>query len=314
MPSSWRTSNAPPDSERKASRWPHLPGFYLNLEFKVSSSDHDKERGASLTYTSRNMRERERARARTRANTHSGNSSGPSISTPGPLHASQQPHYRQEPQQQQQQQERSQDLRISTEGSELWRSAPPAINDRNQQPLSPVSPLSPVASPISAHRILDDVSPADYFERPSPSTPGRYRLGGDDLPWSTPSSYWNAEPDASESTCVDPARTSAEPCRSPPPPRRNEDAERAGELSELQQAMMTVDSMGEDRWDPWMWDGVGGRSRRPMSVGWAVSSNDALQSSFSPSLGSPLPPPYVVSQWEHSSRKRVAVEGPYGPS
>ncbi|KAB8293076.1 hypothetical protein EYC80_007435 [Monilinia laxa] len=297
------SSNTPdPPVPEKKSRWPHLPGFYFNVEFKVSTSDNDKGHGASLKYASKNMKERERARA----NTHLGDTPAP-ISTPSPPPASQEPCYHQAPQSQL---GRSKALRIKTDIPGRGRSAPVTVYDRGYS-ISPVSPLTPDISPIQQQASeIPEQTLTDHSERPLPSTPGRFRLGGDDLPWSTPFSYWNAEPDTSES--VGPTRMSIEPYQSPPSTRRNEDSELAEDLSELQQAMMTVDSMDGDSWDPWKWSSAGNTSAAPKSIGWAVSSEDALQSLATPSTNNHPPPPYVVSQWEHSSRTMVAAERPRG--
>lgn len=285
-----------PIPERKSSRWPPSPGVYVNVEFKVPMSENDKGHGASLRYTSKNMRERERARK----NVQLGNSSIPAILTPGRPQPSQQPHYQQRPQQQQQ---RTRGLVIRTETAERGRSAPPIMNDRSD-PVSPVSPMSSFGSPIQQRVVtFPRQNLADRFDRPLPPTPGKFRLGEDGLPWSTTPSYWNAKPDTSES--VDSTPRSIESLQSPSSARRNEDPKRVRELSELQQAMMTVDSMSSDVWDPWMWDSVGDLPRGPRSIGWAVSSNDA-----SNSPKAPPPPPYVVSQWEESYNKRMAAGRP----
>ncbi|ESZ96200.1 hypothetical protein SBOR_3421 [Sclerotinia borealis F-4128] len=302
MSTSWNTSNQPyPD--RESSGWLAAPGVYVNVEFKVSMSENDKICGASLRYTSRNMRERERARANTH---HLSNAPIPSILTPGHHQPNQSPRYYQKSPQQQ---ERTRGLGIRTEIPERGRSAPPSSNDRSH-PISPVSPMSAVISPLQ-QRIVNSPRQTltDRLDRPLPSTPGRFRLGEDNLPWSTPPSYWIAEPDASAS--VGPTRMSIEPYQAPPPTtRRNEDPQRVRELSELQQAMMTVDSMSHDVWEPWMWDSVGDMPRGPRSIGWAVSSNDASDSPAPSSPDIPPPPPYVVSQWENACEKRVAAGRP----
>ncbi|CAD6455802.1 f55ac787-b668-4f2b-a643-c77161c08826-CDS [Sclerotinia trifoliorum] len=294
---------------QKSSCWPSAPGVYVNVEFKVSMSENDRGHGASLRYTSRNMKERERARA----NTHLGGRPIPSILTPGypqPNHPSRQ---QQRPQQQQ---ERDRGLSIGLETPERGRSAPPTMNDRRQpvSPVSPVSPMSAIDSPIQQRIVnLPRQNIMDRLDQPLPSTPGRFRLGEDDLPWSTPPSYWNAKPDTSES--VGPIRLSIEPYHPPQAPqvppnttptKRNEDPQRVRELSELQQAMMTVDSISNDVWDSWMWESVGEMPRGPRSIGWAVSSNDAPDSPSSPTPETPPPPPYVVSQWEHACGRRIA--------
>ncbi|KAF7915690.1 uncharacterized protein EAE98_011033 [Botrytis deweyae] len=299
----------PPNPQQKSSsRWPTAPGVYVNVEFRVSMSENDKGHGASLRYASRNMRERERARA----NTHLGGKPIPSILTPGHPQPNNPSQYQQKLQQQR---DLNRGLSIGMETPGRGRSAPPTMNDRTQpiSPVSPVSPMSAVGSPIQ-HRIvnLPRQNIMDRLDRPLPSTPGRFRLGEDDLPWSTPPSYWNAEPDTSES--VGPTLTSIETFQSyqpsPTTARRTEDPKRVRELSELQQAMMTVDSIDNDVWDPWMWDSVGDMPRGPRSIGWAVSSNDASGLPASSSLKTPPPPPYVVSQWENACQKRVTTTRP----
>ncbi|TGO49042.1 hypothetical protein BOTNAR_0447g00070 [Botryotinia narcissicola] len=264
----------PPNPQQRSSRWPTAPGVYVNVEFRVSMSENDKGHGASLRYASRNMRERERARA----NTHLGGKPIPSILTPGhpqPNNPSQYQHKLQ------QQRDFERGLSIGMETPGRGRSAPPTMNDRTQ-PISPVSPVSPMSAV------------------------------GNDLPWSTPPSYWNAEPDTSES--VGPTITSIETFQpyqpSPTTARRTEDPKRVRELSELQQAMMTVDSIDNDVWYPLMWDSVGDMPRGPRSIGWAVSSNDASGSPNSPSPKTPPPPPYVVSQWENACQKRITTTRP----
>ncbi|APA14246.1 predicted protein [Sclerotinia sclerotiorum 1980 UF-70] len=296
----------PPHPHQKSSCWPSAPGVYVNVEFKVSMSENDKGHGASLRYTARNMKERERARA----NTHLGGRPIPSILTPGYPQPNHPCRHQQRPQQQQ---ERDRGLSIGLETPERGRSAPPTMNDRRQpvSPVSPVSPMSAIDSPIQQRMVnLPRQNIMDRLDQPLPSTPGRFRLGEDDLPWSTPPSYWNAKPNTSES--VGPTRISIETPHSSQTPtnatptKRTEDPQRVRELSELQQAMMTVDSISNDVWDPWMWESVGEMPRGPRSIGWAVSSNDAIDSPGSASPKIPPPPPYVVSQWEHACGRRIA--------
>jgi hypothetical protein len=286
MATSWDSSYPP--RAQKNSRWPGAPGVYVNVELRVSRSEHDKIHGGALTYASKNMKGR--------IDTVENDPSIPSILTPG-RHQPNQPRY------QQRHQERTRGLAIRTsETPERGRSAPPTMSDRSC-PISPLTPDSPVG-------YRDSLTQPTIMERPLPPTPGRFRLGDDDLPWSTPPSYWNAQP--TEPANVRPSHRSLEP-----PPRRLEDPQRVRDLSELQQAMMTVDSLSHDVWDPWMWDSVGDLPRGPRSIGWAVSSNDApnspnlsFSSPVSPVSPPPPPPPYVVSQFEHACGRRAAAQRP----
>lgn len=79
------------------------------------------------------------------------------------------------------------------------------------------------------------------------------------------------------------------------PPRSLDDPLRVRDLEDLHQAMMTVDSLGNDGWEPWTWDSVGDMPRGPRSIGWAIRSEEA------PSRAAISgPPPYVVSQWDQA--------------
>jgi len=118
-----------------------------------------------------------------------------------------------------------------------------------------------------------------------PPLPSQYRLGEHGLPWSTEPWYRPDSPGFSAPTTSDIELEN----------RRGEDPQRVRDLEELHQAMMTVDSISHDELEPWIWESVGETPRGPRSLGWAVSSNDAME-------GNPRspPPPYVVSQWETS--------------
>lgn len=59
---------------------------------------------------------------------------------------------------------------------------------------------------------------------------------------------------------------------------RDEDPQRVRELENLHQAMMTVDSLDEGGWDAWTWESVGDTPRGPRGLGWAISSDDMLDS------------------------------------
>jgi hypothetical protein len=184
-----------------------------------------------------------------------------------------------------QQQERQRGLGVRTrEQHERGSSAPPALSDR-LQPISPVSPISMLHHTSSM--------PIGWSERPLPPVPSRFRLGEEGLPWSTEPWYRAPEPEFVTPTIVDIELDDT----------LGEDPQRVRELESLQQAMMTVDSLPHEGWEPWTWDSVGDMPRGPRSLGWAVRSTDAVvPPSFSPSFSpsSPPPPPYVVSQWDHA--------------
>lgn len=85
-----------------------------------------------------------------------------------------------------------------------------------------------------------------------------------------------------------------------PQSRRLDDPQRVRDLETLHQAMMTVDSLGNDGWEPWTWESVGDMPRGPRSIGWAVSSEDAPSRAPIAPDAPVEPPPYVVSQWEQA--------------
>jgi len=213
-------------------------------------------------------------------------------------------------------------------------SAPPTITDRTQ-PISPVSPVSPLimspfmspfehttslplelgfdmpcseitfqrSAPIESILAPERPVPQDNrrtnqlrinrerMDQELPPSPSHFRLGEDDLPWSVPAWYRVPEPGLSGPPVPNvPAESS-----------KLDDPQRVRDLETLHQAMMTVDSLSAEAWDDPSWQGFGDMPSGPRSLGWAVASTDAQR----PTLSSPGPPPYVVSQWEQrNSRSR----------
>jgi hypothetical protein len=276
---------------RTSSRFP-APGVFVNVEFGVSFSASDRPHTASVSYTSRRMQERmerhqrEEARrsrdAQERMERHQlvalQTEPIPPILIPG--------HGRvfERQTRHEQQQERQRDLHVRTREHERGSSAPPSLSLSDRlQPISPVSPIGNLHHTSSM--------PIEWSERPLPPVPSRFRLGEEGLPWSTEPWYRGPEPEEPEfatPTMVDIELDD----------RLGEDPQRVRELESLHQAMMTVDSLSNDGWEPWTWDSVGDMPRGPRSLGWAVRSMDPVVSpTFSPT--SPPPPPYVVSQWDH---------------
>lgn len=288
---------------RTSSRW-QPPGIFLNVEFGVSFSPDDRAHTAGIKYTSRRMEERlheERMRRQ-----HEG---GYYYRQPGELQqlatlgalmpgpeapGESGDDFQAERQTRHQQQQRQRRLGVRTrEQHERGTSAPPSLTDRNL----PVSPLTvnyiPHIAPIQhtqsmpLERINTQSLSVERTNQPLPPTPSQFRLGEEDMPWSTPAWYRSPEQPAFASPSV--ASMSQEN-------GRMEDPQRVRELETLHQAMMTVDSLDHDGWEPWTWDSVGDMPRGPRSIGWAVSSRDAPPGS--PPV--PAPPPYVVSQWEQA--------------
>ena len=184
-------------------------------------------------------------------------------------------------------------------------SAPPSLSDHSDS-ISPInSPVSSMATfsqgTFSQFGGLQHTSSMpiggieDRLERPLPPLPSQFRLGEDGLPWTTEPWYIEQEP-ASEYGNQTMAGIELEN-------RRQEDPQRARDLGALQQAMMTVDSLpNEDAWEPWSWDTEGEMPRGPMSLGWAVRSEDS-RSGMSPRG----PPPYVVAQFEQALARGIAL-------
>ncbi len=269
---------------RTSSRLP-APGVFMKVEFGVSFSNSDRPHTASISYASRNMQERLARQQRqqedfylqSRDHAHYEEEfRGPH---PAPLLPGS---YRmEEHHNRQRQQRRQQGLGVRTrEQHERGSSAPPSLSDR----LAPISPVSPIS-----HIQHTSSMPLDgRMERPLPPLPSRFRLGEEDLPWSTEPWY---QPSESENAAPTVGMVGLELEN-----RRGEDPQRVRELETLHQAMMTVDSLANDTWDPWTLDSVGDFPRGPRSLGWAVSTTDS-RGPVSP-LSPPPPPPYVVSQWE----------------
>jgi hypothetical protein len=259
---------------RTSSRFP--PGIFVNVEVGVAFPRSDKAHTASLNYVSRGMRER-LYRQQHEELLRQYPLQHPPILMPA---SGQYPdrHARQH------HQNRPPRLSVRTRDyHERGSSAPPALSDR-LRPISPISPMSPIGS---IHGITHTSSmPVRGSERPLPPLPSRFRLGEDGLPWSTEPWYRPASPGYEAPTVVGIELEDS----------RGEDPQRVRELEALHQAMMTVDSLPHDGWEPWTWDSVGEMPRGPRSLGWAVSRDDSTLSPAS----SPPPPPYVVSQWERS--------------
>lgn len=280
---------------RTSSRWA-APGIFVNVEFGVSFTEEHRTHTASMKYTSRRMEERlheERIRQQYEQGLHQQH---PTILMPAHgIHQEHQARYLQQQAAHAQQQERQRRLGVRTrEQHERGTSAPPTVTDRTQ-PISPISPISPIGSIRHTSSM-----PMDRTNQALPPTPSQFRLGEADLPWSMPPWYRSPEPELTSPTVP---RVEVEP-----PARRLDDPQRVRDLETLHQAMMTVDSLNNDGWEPWTWDSVGDMPRGPRSIGWAVSSEDApSREPISPDFDQP--PAYVVSQWEqafgrHRSRPR----------
>ena len=253
---------------RTSSRF-QAPGIFVNFEFGVSFSPNDGPHTASLHYTSSNMQDRLNLQQQDR---YSRRNQHPSLLVPGnPRHPEWQTRHQQE-----QQQQRTLGIR-AREVRERGSSAPPTMSDR----LHPISPVSPIGTIYHTTR-----SSTQGSERPLPPLPSRFRLGDDELPWSTEPWYSDPEPEIHSPATVDIELEE----------RRGEDPQRVRDLGALHHAMMTVDSLSHDGWEPWTWDTVGGMPRGPRSLGWAVRSSEPADVPVS----SPPPPPYVVSQWEEA--------------
>lgn len=270
---------------RTSSRFP--PGIYVNVQVGVSCSKGNRPHTASINYATRSMRERLYRQQQEEQWRLLELQQHPQILMPANGQYSVR-HSRQH------QYERERRLTVRTrEQHERGSSAPPALSDR-LQPISPIGPIYP-RDPIPGIAHTQSL-PTGATERPLPPLPSRFRLGEDGLPWSTEPWYQPQSPGFAAPTVVGIQNED----------RRGEDPQRVRELGALHAAMMTVDSMPHEGWEPWTWDSVGDMPRGPRSLGWAVSRDDSVLSPVSqasapsaPSVASP-PPPYVVSQWEQS--------------
>jgi hypothetical protein len=285
----WDTS-FPPPRVPQTSRMP-TPGIFVNVEFGVSlNTQRDRVHIGALRFGSKNVqskiqRKRDEQFRQQRLQRQQQEELFFETTPTSLMPAS--GFYMQE-QSLNQDQERPQRLTVRTQ-YERGSSAPPTLSDRHI-PLSPIgsiSPMSPV-SPITTIQQIQHVSSAPFegYERPLPSVPALFRLGEDGLPWSTEPFYRPQSPECVRASMVDIDGDHG----------RGEDPQRIRELESLQQAMMTVDTLPNDGWEPWTWDSVGDMPRGPRSIGWAVRSETTRSTPISP----PPPPPYVASQWEES--------------
>lgn len=225
------------------------------------------------------------------------------------------------------------------EQHERGSSAPPDIINQDVPPSGySVSPMSGQQSTSTFQPFPSAPQnrsiPPESINRPLPHTPATYRLGEAGLPWSVPPWYHPQEVDLTSPSLSPPTTFrsnpprisptisvatsrsnrsissgrepwSAEPMRSPDwgtENRREEDPQRIGELAQLHQAMMSVDTIQQDGWEPWTWeDGVGDMPRGPRSLGWAISTNQVPRE-INPSS---TPQRYITDQWRPKSSGEV---------
>jgi hypothetical protein len=275
---------------RTSSRFP--PGIFVNVQVGVACSKEDRAHTASINYATRSMRERlylQEQEEQWR------------LLYSQPQHESMMPangQYTVRHSRHHHQQHRERRLTVRTrEQHERGSSAPPALSDR-LQPITPVSPIGPIypRDPIPGLAHTHSL-PTPGTERPLPPLPSRFRLGEDDLPWSTDPWYQPQSPGFRAPSILSIEHED----------RRGEDPQRVRELEALHAAMMTVDSIPHDGWEPWTWDNAGEMPRGPLSLGWAVSRDDSTLSPVSPPSGTPAPPPYAVSQWEQQYGRSTGV-------
>ena len=310
---SWEPASTHPP--RTSSRQWYAPGLFVNVDFAVSFGQNHKTHNASMTYTSKRMEAKLAEESRRRYEQGLYQQQHPAILTPG--YNVTQEHQARYLQQQQaahvQRQKQQRRLAVNTrEQYGRATSAPPTVTDRTQpiSPVSPISPMSPIAtlrhnsstinptrhspSPLTSSNVNGPMRhtsslPIGRKDQALPPSPSQFRLGEDDLPWSTPAWYRSPEPEN--------ASLAVPRAQDEPPVRRLDDPQRVRDLGTLQQAMMTIDSLENDGWEPWTWDSVGDMPRGPRSLGWAVSSNDApSREVIAASLD--RPPSYNISQWE----------------
>ncbi len=312
-------SSFPPRASSK------VPGICVNVEFGVSFAQGDRAHVAGLRFGTRNMQDKvQRRREEKFQEQRLRRQQQDELffeSTPISLMPAN--GFYMQGRQRNQEEERPQRLAVRTQ-YERGSSAPPTLSDRHI-PLSPIgtiSPLVPMSPRPPGSPIISPVSPISiqhvssmplpqydgpFFpvqrptpvqrslppqrlpsqQRPLPPVPSRFRLGEDGLPWSTEPFYRPQSPETAPGN----VRASMVDIGLDNP--RGEDPQRVRELESLQQAMMTVDSLPNDGWEPWTWDSVGDIPRGPRSIGWAVRSGENTRSTpISP------PPPYAFSQWE----------------
>lgn len=295
------------EPQRPPSRWP-APAIHVHIEFGVSFTPNDPPHTRSMKYTSNNMNERierQRREELTRGGQESlsqGSYRGQQHNHQLQLQQSQRDfHHQQQQRHSSYNQQNTRSLTVSTRGArERGSSAPPFL-----PPISPVSPMSSYRNSVTWNEspYRNNIQP-ESRERPLPPVPSRFRLGEDDLPWSTPA--WYRSPDVENFN----APSSSVDSSMPLSPRRSEDPRRVRELEDLHLAMMTVDSLGNDDWETWTWgEGIGEIPRGPRSLGWAVSSTEEVPDLYAAERQAttpqpPPPPPYVVSQWERTTFER----------
>lgn len=257
------------------------PAIYVHFEFGVSWTPRNAPRNHQLTYMSKSMRDRAHQFPRQipPANTNfltapmSSQPQGPVLLHQSQLEQEQQPTFVQlqsryqsrepinnshfqpfhpaqqflqpsqqmdarqvEPSEQPRRSSRSQ----SRSSHERGRSAPPPFND---------SPWDADPEPMMASA-LPRSKPRPQIWKALPATPNRYRLGEDDMPWSSgtyPLDY--VEDDRSDgigegSMQLDPHQVAESPHQRTDEPDRG----RTREMQSLATAMMTVDNGFEDQW------------------------------------------------------------------
>lgn len=192
---------------------------------------------------------------------------------------------------------RERGLDVRPRESERGHSVPPPERIDQFHIYDPVSPVSPtIHTPTS--------STAGYRERPLPPVPSSFRLGDENLPWSSTTPAWI--PEEPEPAYVDiPVFIESERRTF-----RHEDPQRVRELESLHNALMTVDSLDAEQWTPRASENAGSPSRDPpardpaprdpgpRSVGWAVSSHPR-------GTYAKPPPPYCVSQYQAAVSRSI---------
>jgi hypothetical protein len=272
-----------------------IPAIFLNLEVGLSF-EKEKTHSASMKYASKKMEDKLHEQ-RIRLQYEEGRYS---IHHPAFLMPANGIYPKNQMRQQQNLRQRR--LGVNTREQHLrGTSAPPTTFDRTQ-PISPESPVSPV-SPISIAPTRSATHPVAGTDRPLPPTPSQFRLGEENMPWSMTPFFIYSETeypkeedhplmkddetplvDEEANPFVDDEETLAVDDPKHPP----------GDLEALHLAMMAVDTFSSDAWEPPAWGTMKNyREADPLSIGWAVSSHDAL----------PTPPPQLpplsATGWEY---------------
>lgn len=243
----------------------------------MSFSNYRRPRTASLAFTSRRMQEslhRQRRQQEELAiyeqtqdpGGYEANFEGYQTCTPG--HDG----YCNEQYSEEQQYQPREASYVRTRDSREMRFFPPPTRSDQMSPSSSVSPVRTWETLQHPSRMSGTIRAR--LEGPLPPLPSQFRLGEDELPWAAEPWYVDAESDHEASTGAELEN------------RRQEDPQRVKDLGDLQQAMMTVDILPHDRWEPWTWDTPEDMPRGPGSLGWAVRSEESRRSV------SPVRPPY----------------------